>query len=554
MIVNLFSVILIALLLGALHAVAVSNLQSLVLSSLNYVGLLTVSILIIATTSLIHTRLAKLLTSFGVFYLCVELLINQLTGLHFNFFILENIKELIWLNPISTALIIILSGTSSIVTYVAIKKQQIKIFKKSVTAPIVPLALITIASLTATQITYAYGYYHGNLDSIRTKRQLSLLITPHPYYIKQIAQLFFGEQLDNPFAISRKPAENHKVTPLPASTKNPGSQPNILLIIMDSFRSSDIIKDPSITPHISNWDSNLIFKSYDHYSTANCTHFSLYNLLTGKLPTGFSASRRNPALSKPLSLLLQNSYQFSTSEAKSLDWYDTAETIFAGHAVRHITNAPNNNDNTAIQKSIEIVQKAQQTNLPFFHITYLDGTHFPYSEQGISPDVDLIDQYHTALKIMDQNIGAYLNTLEATGVFENTIVILTSDHGEEILGNGFIGHGSRLSNEQVQVPMIILGPSKYQPKTVLPKSHSDIMPYLLNAVGIKRPTSNKGQAIILANCDYDHPNGFAVIKNKKRADFIYEDGYLYNDNTPGSNMSKDEITEATKILIKQLNQ
>jgi membrane-anchored protein YejM (alkaline phosphatase superfamily) len=275
--------------------------------------------------------------------------------------------------------------------------------------------------------------------------------------------------------------------------------------------------------------------------------------MTGKLPTGFSASRRNPALSEPLSLLLQNGYQFSTSEAESLDWYDTAETIFAGHAVRHIVNAPNDSDKIAIQKSIETIQEAQQTNLPFFHVTYLDGTHFPYSDQGISPDAALIDQYHAALKIMDKNIGTYLNTLETAGVFENTIVILTSDHGEEILENGFIGHSSRLSNEQVQVPMIILGPSKYQPKTVLPKSHSDIMPYLLNTLGIKHSANNKDHAIILANCDYDYPNGFAVIKDKKRADFIYEDGYLYNDNTPGSNMSKDEITEATKILIKQLN-
>jgi hypothetical protein len=79
------------------------------------------------------------------------------------------------------------------------------------------------------------------------------------------------------------------------------------------------------------------------------------------------------------------------------------------------------------------------------------------------------------------------------------------------------------------------------------------MPYLLNTLGIKHSANNKDHAIILANCDYDYPNGFAVIKDKKRADFIYEDGYLYNDNTPGSNMSKDEITEATKILIKQLN-
>lgn len=76
----------------------------------------------------------------------------------------------------------------------------------------------------------------------------------------------------------------------------------------------------------------------------------------------------------------------------------------------------------------------------------------PWSEEELR---GLEDAYDGALSYLDAQIDSLLTTLDRQGLLENTLVILTSDHGEEFSEHGVILHGNSLYRPAVEVPLFI---------------------------------------------------------------------------------------------------
>ena len=70
----------------------------------------------------------------------------------------------------------------------------------------------------------------------------------------------------------------------------------------------------------------------------------------------------------------------------------------------------------------------------------------------------LIDGYDNCLAYLDDQVGKLLNFLRQSPGWQNTIVIITSDHGEEFGENGSFNHGRNLYRGVLHVPLIIAGP------------------------------------------------------------------------------------------------
>ncbi|UTW54828.1 sulfatase-like hydrolase/transferase [Kordiimonas sp. SCSIO 12610] len=550
--INRIHIVCIAVLLAILHIKAISGLFSATLAISNYLFVVSLSFLSISLLRKLNDKLAVLATILWILFLLTELIINQLTGLHLNSFVFASLLQ--QATNSSMAFVSYLITAIAIVTLVYFlqfynlpRRKQNKI---SIKYGHVIGALF--ASLTCTQAIYAIGYYFGELETVYIKRKLSILVTPHPYYIKKGLSILFEPSTDNPFARSRSISER-QISDGTLSEATLDQRTNILIIIADSLRGQDIMKTPSLAPNIATWSYNLKFRSFNHYSTSNCTHFSIYSLLSGQLPTNFSSARKAPVVVQPIQTLISEGYQISTSEAETLDWYDTASTVYAGQANRHIVPSKQpNKDEMAIVDSLNKIQQYQAKKQPFFHVTYLSDTHFPYTSSTNKQNKSIYEQYLSAIKEVDNNIGFYLGELKSTGALDDTLVIITSDHGEELLENGIIGHSSRLSPEQVKVPLVIISPV-LQDNTQWPKSHIDIMPYALSSLSLSAKTIDDNNSIILANCDYDYPNGFAVITDQSRTDFIFEDGFLYNAQTPYSRSTTINREQATKTLLETLS-
>jgi arylsulfatase A-like enzyme len=86
-------------------------------------------------------------------------------------------------------------------------------------------------------------------------------------------------------------------------------------------------------------------------------------------------------------------------------------------------------------------------------------THFEKAKALEDPKLTrLIDQYDAAIAHADSLVGRILDQLAASGLAEDTIVILTSDHGEEFYEHGNWRHGNQLYDEVVRVPLLIRVP------------------------------------------------------------------------------------------------
>ncbi|HEY9517688.1 MAG TPA: sulfatase, partial [Gemmatimonadales bacterium] len=86
------------------------------------------------------------------------------------------------------------------------------------------------------------------------------------------------------------------------------------------------------------------------------------------------------------------------------------------------------------------------------------------TEEGTEPEPSrariqgTIDAYDNAIGYLDSEIGKLLGELERRGVLERTIVIITSDHGEEFYEHRLWDHGHSLYHQSVHVPLLLIGP------------------------------------------------------------------------------------------------
>jgi arylsulfatase A-like enzyme len=104
-----------------------------------------------------------------------------------------------------------------------------------------------------------------------------------------------------------------------------------------------------------------------------------------------------------------------------------------------------------------------------------------------------IRDYYAAVTGTDYEFGRLLAVLEEEGLAEDTIVVLTSDHGEMMGGHGWLEHKNVWYEESIAVPFFIRYPRELKPRqdSILFNS-TDIVPTLLGLIGISVPTHIQG--------------------------------------------------------------
>lgn len=125
-------------------------------------------------------------------------------------------------------------------------------------------------------------------------------------------------------------------------------------------------------------------------------------------------------------------------------------------------------------------------------LNYLD-VHFGYGGPATYPKPawdhgSTIDEYDAGVKYTDDFIGQLLQGLNGLGVLKNTIVIITSDHGEALGDHGLSFHGAALYSDLVRVPLVVSWPG-HVPQGVRiaqPVSNAAIANTVLDLVGAKQ--------------------------------------------------------------------
>ncbi|GIW40302.1 MAG: hypothetical protein KatS3mg076_0879 [Candidatus Binatia bacterium] len=89
--------------------------------------------------------------------------------------------------------------------------------------------------------------------------------------------------------------------------------------------------------------------------------------------------------------------------------------------------------------------------------------------------------YDAEVKNLDRELRRFFAELERRGLLENSLVVFTSDHGEEFRDHGWMGHGHSLYEELVRIPLVVVPPGRTEPAAVdVPVSHVDIAATILD--------------------------------------------------------------------------
>jgi choline-sulfatase len=124
--------------------------------------------------------------------------------------------------------------------------------------------------------------------------------------------------------------------------------------------------------------------------------------------------------------------------------------------------------------------------------------HLPYSET-LPPGYSLrhlIAEYDGMVTWVDDTVGRLLHNLSRTGLDGDTIVIFTSDHGDNLGSHGLVQKGT-LNEEAIRIPLLIRTPAGPRGRVVRDHVASliDLMPTLLDSAGVETPAHVQGQSL-----------------------------------------------------------
>jgi arylsulfatase A-like enzyme len=102
--------------------------------------------------------------------------------------------------------------------------------------------------------------------------------------------------------------------------------------------------------------------------------------------------------------------------------------------------------------------------------------------------------YDSAISYHDVQVGRLVQKLKSWGIWDQTMLIITADHGEELFEDQRCGHGGSLRDSLTRVPMLIHDPARFPPGTVVEEGAEgvDIMPTVLTALGVMTPEGPQG--------------------------------------------------------------
>ena len=228
-----------------------------------------------------------------------------------------------------------------------------------------------------------------------------------------------------------------------------------------------------------------------------------------------------------------------------------------------------------LQESSDWIQYVvEETDQPFFAFVHCWDPHYDYrapeaytqrferapyrgsfrgvyqlekSRQATPADrAHMLALYEAEALWTDEHLSRLLDHLDALGVLDDTIVVVTSDHGEEFWEHGRWGHQRTLYDEVLRVPLLMRYPSAFPAGTRVPGQArlQDIAPTLLELAGLESDARLEGQSL-LPLLEADHPGhaqhlllsvpareidlkGWRLGTQKVLWDEVQQQGFLYD--------------------------
>lgn len=259
-------------------------------------------------------------------------------------------------------------------------------------------------------------------------------------------------------------------------------KPDLFLFVVESLRQDFLTNE--VTPALAQFrEENANFSKA--LSVSNATQTSWFSIFYSLYPFYWTQYQDKECKqgSPALALLKKMGYQIHTYSASRLSFYSMRRILFGGEGVvdslKEFQNEtpipPYQADAALIQQLCQDVQSSEKKGGRVF-IIFLDSTHFDYSwpqdqeplffpieekfnyikMSCIRDNIDEIkNRYRNSLNYVDGLFKTFQTTLEKKGIWDDSVVVFTADHGEEFNEYGHMFHASTLTSPQLEIPLYI---------------------------------------------------------------------------------------------------
>src|ERR1700704_7031367 len=286
---------------------------------------------------------------------------------------------------------------------------------------------------------------------------------------------------------------------------------NVVLITIDTLRADHLgcygykqIK----TPNIDGLAADGV-RFENAFAVVPVTLPSHSSMLTGTYPMlsgmhDFSANKLSPLQPTLASVLKQAGYQTgAVIGAAVLDsrfglnqgfdfYYDHFDFSRLDEANLDEMERPGN-----VVADVALDWLGKNSQKKFFLWMHLYDPHFPYRPPEPYSREYAAQPYDGEIAFADEQVGRLLRFLKDKGLYQNTVIVLSGDHGESLGEHGEKTHGFFIYNATMRVPLIIHLPGK---SAVLPLedpvSLVDLMPTVIEAARVKIPSQVQGRSLL----------------------------------------------------------
>ena len=304
--------------------------------------------------------------------------------------------------------------------------------------------------------------------------------------------------------------------------QRPKPQPNVLVILIDTLRADHLSMNGyprQTTPVLDAFaKENLNFRNA--MTPAPWTPAAVASLFTGLYPSSHG-------------MVPPNSRREARNKSKMLsDRWQTLPELFKQNGYITAGVSPNpwikpefgynrgfdsfvysaRSNASGINRAAKNFLDRWRRQKPFFlYLHYLDP-HDPYTPPppfntmytGEVPgrsysaeQTDMLRRYDGEIRYTDAEIGKLFGLLKQRGLYDDLVIVVLADHGEQFMERGHQGHGYNVYNEEAHVPLMIkAGGRRAEIDTVV--SSIDIYPTLVDVAGLKGSASVEGFSLTSA--------------------------------------------------------
>lgn len=276
--------------------------------------------------------------------------------------------------------------------------------------------------------------------------------------------------------------------------------PNVILVTIESLRTDHLPAYGGVratSPHLDAFARGAVVYD-DAHTVSSWTLPAHASLFTGLYPSAHGVvkalSRLDDSFVTLAEILAGRGYQCAGVVSgpylrkphnlhQGFEYYDESPSAPGPSAAR--VDVTNPRMDAALQLFLE---KKRDPRRPLFLFAYFWDPHYdyippaPYDEMFVGSDAErfdvrafvneprfdartpkarldyVISQYDGEIRWTDESLGRLFRLLESSGLWENTAVIVTADHGEEFFDHGEKGHRKNLYAETIHVPLMIRFP------------------------------------------------------------------------------------------------